>query len=593
LSKDKIVNRKPFPAVMKELIDKLISGEISPSSVIRDFIIIILIYLLVYLLFVILRGNSVVRTFLIKSTILSQNRKNEIAVKRIDADKKKTKKSAEQIAEESLTIAEKALETAEEAKKIAEEISYGYHQGIWLFANLPWNKKDNLKIATADAYYYLPTASLVITATAKVLSTKTADNVVTSGKLHELQLDIKTVLEPDTSQLLGMNIRTFAFANDELRLTTDQSGLLESVNITTEDRISSIIAEISQAPKAIFEQKLTGFSFMSDDLKRVFDTPALPAVTVQTLTFTNTFYILSDELLKTKFERTWKINIDGAATPFDVDASFKCEMDAHQRSAILAGTKIKGFLTRPLTKIKLKTFVKEDDEYQSKAVAMYEIQIPDVSVLIKVPVSRASFVKKISLPKFYKGMLIENYLNKPSQVEGALSIPINVLKAIVSIPSQLLSFKIAHIQQETALNTAEQNLKKSTEPVKPIDASHQELIKLQKNTIDAQQSILTTNQAVTATQKQLDNSNSDIHAIAGQLNILQTKTAVATVLQQLVNIMPELQKKAGYQGFDTTPDLTLMFTTDPIDQSITGWLDSNLGAGNYKIVQTAKIIRHA
>jgi len=306
----------------------------------------------------------------------------------------------------------------------------------------------------------------------------------------------------------------------------------------------------------MFEQRLIGLTLPADLLGTIAAVPPTIATIVQTLTYTNTFNILSGELLHNKFERKWKINVDGATTPFDVDASFKCEISPRHRKLLEENAKVKGLLTRPLTKIRLSTFVKDQDsgDYQSEAIAHYDVQVPDPSLLIEVPVSRAAFVKKISLPKFYKGLLLENYLNKPSQVEAALSIPINVLKAIFSIPAQLLSFKIAHVQQETALNAAKQNLKKSQrQPVKGNSPKAADLNNLNKASLDSQQAIFTTSQAVAATQQQLNSSNADLQALTQKINAIKKDSPDPAVMQELASIMPALQKVKGYQGIRYQP----------------------------------------
>src|ERR1700694_3615060 len=64
----------------------------------------------------------------------------------------------------------------------------------------------------ADQYYYLPTASLTIKATARVVLTKSAlDNTIYEAKLSEILLDNTLQIEPDTSQLIALRYRSFWF----------------------------------------------------------------------------------------------------------------------------------------------------------------------------------------------------------------------------------------------------------------------------------------------------------------------------------------------------------------------------------------------
>ncbi len=66
-------------------------------------------------------------------------------------------------------------------------------------------------------------------------------------------------------------------------------------------------------------------------------------------------------------------------------------------------------------------------------------------------------------------MLTGNYINKPSEFEGLISIPINICKAIVSIPSQLFNFKIQHKYQDTLSELEMQ--KKITDLKKQLQAA--------------------------------------------------------------------------------------------------------------------------
>jgi hypothetical protein len=317
------------------------------------------------------------------------------------------------------------------------------------------NQRDQSPIL-ADSYYFLPTASLTIKATATVVVNivNFDDGTSSNGaKLTSLQLENTVNIEPDTNQLLTLQYNSFSFANDEIKLTTNNSGLLETISSTAEDRISSIIAEVSEAPKKILSAQKLELAVEAEPAKKT-----AINTTTQTTTYLKAFTILSEELQNGQFSRDWFINIDGSfQSDLSVDASFNVSLPAKRTKSLDGYFEIEGVLTRPLQKIKLSV---TNVSLNSSIPIEYNILMPDPSMLIQVPIKRSLFVKKINLPKFSNGLLIENNINKPSEVEAAVSIPINILKAIFSIPAQLLSFKIAHVQQQTAFETASQNLAK-------------------------------------------------------------------------------------------------------------------------------------
>lgn len=313
----------------------------------------------------------------------------------------------------------------------------------------------------SDQYYFLPTASLTIQATAKVLATRTADGTkITDTKLMELKLENSIAVVPDTRRLISVDYHPSIFAADELRLTTTASGLLQGVTAVAEDRIGPIITQLSDAPHQILTRDTpTAFNFMLEG-------PVVFEKITETLVYTNTFVILPADLRKSEFTVSWSINVDGDSDngKTTVDTSFRCSLEhkAAYNMADLINRPVDGLFTRPLVETPLKLFRKTDGtEFDAEPSLTYSLLVPDESRLITVPVKRALFVKAKRVPVFTNGLLTENYIAKPSEVEAALSLLIAPLKAIVAIPGQLLSFRINHLKQETSLQTEQMNLAKA------------------------------------------------------------------------------------------------------------------------------------
>jgi hypothetical protein len=318
--------------------------------------------------------------------------------------------------------------------------------------------QQNSDVPEADQLYYLPTACLLIKATATVIVTKdTGTKNIIDTKLSEITFDSTVQIVPDTRSFFSIKYTPSFFSNDDLKLSINSSGLIEGINLTAEDRIANIIAEVAVAPKTILsadEAEAKKKSLVSETSKE--------GVTVITETkqYNNNFFILTNEIRKENASRRWIINVDGASeTDSTVDASFRLKFDIPSPGSFLFKDnfqELEGILLRPLQTIIMST-------HTSSCIPplQYQLLVPDESKVVSISIKRSAFVKKVYGFKMTNGMLTENTINKPSEMEGFMSIPIKIAKAIVSIPAQIISFKIENIKHQTSLVTEQQNLSKA------------------------------------------------------------------------------------------------------------------------------------
>lgn len=351
-------------------------------------------------------------------------------------------------------------------------ITAGIVAAIWIFYLVILKRTDNNILSStlvtkesliqADMAYYLPRAAVQLNATAKVTIITELDPASglpgkMSGKLAELSVVPEVSFLPDTAYLFALNHVGDCFMNDEFKLTAGATGLLDTISATTEDRLGAVLNTIGEAPSKIFPvQPLIA--------------EAVPApgksFTTETKTFTKNFFVTPESLVKGYETYKWQINVDGAVTePEDADASFtvkfknvhtKASLSTDDVAAILSknadDTKQKdkksivGILARPLVTVGLEIIPASKKAANTTAVYT-SMQIPDTSRLINIPVKRTPFVKSVNTPRFSNGMLVENYINRPSSFEGFVSIPVNLAKALVAIPAQLFNFKIQHQYQ--------------------------------------------------------------------------------------------------------------------------------------------------
>jgi hypothetical protein len=311
---------------------------------------------------------------------------------------------------------------------------------------------------SADQYYFLPTASLIIKATAKaVVARRSSDGAVQIKKRVSLTLDTSVNIEPDTSNLFAITYSPFAYANDELKIDTDPDGLLENVSSITEDRIGSVIAEITDAATTLLPGQKAGPPGK--------DLMIGEQLIIETYEFNRSFTLGPDEIKEGGFQLDWQASLGNPANGSDdqIDLSITGDIQGCAAPADLTGLgDFPGLLTRPMTRITVRiTEASQLGAGKTNVLNTSSLLIPDRSKTIGISIRRFSFVKNQFIPKFKTGLLIENYINKPSQAEAFASIPIRILKAVFAIPAELFNFKISHIKQESSLDTELLNLKKA------------------------------------------------------------------------------------------------------------------------------------
>lgn len=323
--------------------------------------------------------------------------------------------------------------------------------------------RSNTNVVEGDAWYFLPTASITLKATAKVMIIRQqADNVVRTKQVIELALENTVNIEPDTDQVFSLKYTPFFFSNDELKVSTNDSGLLENISATAEDRLTAIVAQVADAASTLPDARAGGPGFAKEMA------PA-STLTVEIREFTRVFSIPPDKIKNASDKPDkldWQVDLNdsngGPASRMDLGFTYTFRNCPAGNAFAHHQGPFNGVLTRPLARVGLTvTWTATPHDDKPAITNESSILIPDKSRVIHIPIRRFAFVRNQFMPRFHDGLLIENYISKPSGAEALVSIPIRILKAIVSIPAEIFSFKVTHLRQETTLATEQANLLKA------------------------------------------------------------------------------------------------------------------------------------
>lgn len=83
------------------------------------------------------------------------------------------------------------------------------------------------------------------------------------------------------------------------------------------------------------------------------------------------------------------------------------------------------------------------------------VEMPNVSPVLSIGVSRALFANRKTTIKFSDGILTDVAIKKDSELASFVSIPLAVAKAIVEVPAQIIKIRIADTNNQIALLNAQ------------------------------------------------------------------------------------------------------------------------------------------
>lgn len=273
---------------------------------------------------------------------------------------------------------------------------------------------------------------------------------------------VRTV--PDRNYLMRLAVNNSSTSHDNVKVELTTDGLLTLVDTTFDDQSALIVAKLADLarlaagvpvggiPKS--EGGTEGDESQSTRLAgRVFVDPTDPATCTDL-----------DEL-----------GITLTATPLVAGAC--CDLSPNPLCEPVRGQS--GVCYRPVVpyRVKLKPggILSVDPTNQNREggeellLGAEELfMLPNRSPVVCLPIERVPFVKSKFTVTFDRGLLTSMTSDKPSEVIGFLEIPINVAKAIVSIPAELLQFKITHYENVNKSAKAERD---ALEAIKELSKS--------------------------------------------------------------------------------------------------------------------------
>jgi hypothetical protein len=254
------------------------------------------------------------------------------------------------------------------------------------------------------------------------------------GSDLELTTSVRYIQDPNyffTWQYLPMT--TF---DDAITVKLTEQGFLDTVDVATTDRTREIVGKVIEIAKEI--AKITAFPGAVAQIKA--KEKKIPNIDVE---FDPDLFLNSDRKEERKrFE-------DRFFTPYGIQVELQRTFPGGA-SPKQGPVDQRGIYYRPLLPYELSFSFKDFDLYKNETVSL-----PNEAPIMAIDITRAPFIKKAMVLNFSNGILTQIKVDKPSEVLAALDIPLDILKAVVSVPTEIIKFKIDYSSQNKNLYEAQ------------------------------------------------------------------------------------------------------------------------------------------
>ena len=301
-------------------------------------------------------------------------------------------------------------------------------------------------------YYALPKALLTV----EIVPDADVDEKACDAQGKKFfKEEIKLV--PDQDHRYQLRFLSNAAFKDTIKITTNDSGILTKVttmstdeSVTVTNKLLALATEIEKL------SKVATFSLPSPVVK-VVGSPNCETISGYLLPSVQEILLGKYRVsVKKVLAPTESVNATAPAKTLPTANNNNCPGD--------------GICYRPLAPYLIE--VRENGKSQARLSKI--VLLPDVETTLSLQISRAPFVAQKADFTFKDGMLTESDIDRPSSVAGFVDIPINIAKALVSIPAALLDLKITNTKKESSV--ADEQLKLLKKQQELLD----ELVKQQK-----------------------------------------------------------------------------------------------------------------
>jgi hypothetical protein len=243
---------------------------------------------------------------------------------------------------------------------------------------------------------------------------------------------------PDPHHRFVVSHRPNLFSNDEIRVVVGKDSLLDLVEVTSEDKSVEVVKKLVEIGKNMARIAAQAGGARS--------TPE------EVVLFKASFDPTSDIEVK-RINQALR-QVEGG--PYEVSLTDRSPPGSKQANSTYqpgstVGRNFQGVAFRPALAYGLSL------SRQGIVQEVATVLLPNEAELLHMPVNRSAFVKKVQKLDFNEGMLIEAVLKKPSEALGAVEIPLEISRAILALPGEIVADNVAALKRDQSQGTLQRN----------------------------------------------------------------------------------------------------------------------------------------
>lgn len=300
----------------------------------------------------------------------------------------------------------------------------------------------------ANAYYFLPLIKVRLIAEGTSAPTERACTLTLK----------ETLTEPDPRYMFSLSHLSDIFADDQVTITLAANGLLTKVETTSEGKAGQVLLKLAELAKEIMKAS----AGLPTDVKAL-DLKKEPFHYDVILDPTDAKAVgaLNEDLNK----RGCNLLID--VRPPEFPSATGVAQSETQTPRPAGGTSNpndpptavrNGIFYRPALPYIISFKTKDESRATESIRTAQTIYLPNAAPVLAFDIKRPAFVKFTQTVEFENGMLKSSSVTKPSEAVGFVSIPVELAKSIVAIPSELFKFRVETIQGEVGVLEAQRKL---------------------------------------------------------------------------------------------------------------------------------------
>lgn len=232
---------------------------------------------------------------------------------------------------------------------------------------------------------------------------------------------------PDPHHRFVVSHRPNLFSSDDIRVVVGKDSLLDLVEVTSEDKSVEVVRKLIETGKNVARiAAQAGGTRSTPEEEVIFKASLDPTSDIEVAKI--------NQALQQVEGGPYEVSLTDRSPPGSK------QVNSTYASGGTAGRAFEGIVFRPALAYGLRL------SRQNIVQEVATVLLPNEAEILHMPVNRSAFVKKVQKLDFNEGLLVEATLKKPSEALGAVEIPLEISRALLALPGEIVADNVAALK---------------------------------------------------------------------------------------------------------------------------------------------------